>query len=359
MKSATAEKVAPFKLESFKAAWPVRRALVAFAIVMLVTLPVRAQTSQSLEAAPDGQPGQILGTVTDVRGDAVAGAAVLLKGPAPTNQKIITTGDNGFFEFDDVKPSVSYQVVIRAMGFAQWTSSTITLTPGQVNLISGVTLQLETQNTTVTVSGNPIEIATEQIKLEETQRVFGFIPNFYVSYEGQNAAPLTAKMKFKLALKVSYDPVTIGGVALVAAFRQAARSPDYREGWIGYAERFGSTGTDGLTDIMIGGAILPSLLHQDPRYFYKGTGGTGPRLRHALLSPFVTRGDNGRWQPNYSSMGGDLASGAIANLYFPKSSRGVGLVFSQFAIGTGEREIATVVQEFLLAKVTHRGGHVK
>src|SRR4029077_19381958 len=112
--------------------------------------------------------------------------------------------------------------------------------------------------------------------------------------------------------------------------------------------------TDGFTDIMIGGAILPSLLHQDPRYFYQGTGTTGSRLRHAILSAFIAKGDNGKWQPNYSSVGGNLASAGLANLYFPKSNRGGGLVISQFALGTAERIGANVAQEFFLGKFARR-----
>jgi hypothetical protein len=118
-------------------------------------------------------------------------------------------------------------------------------------------------------------------------------------------------------------------------------------------------GADGFSDIMIGGAILPSVFHQDPRYFYQGIGTTGSRLRHAMLSPFVARGDNGNWQPNYSSSGGDLGSSALSNLYYPSSNRGAGLVFGNFAIATAERIGASVAQEFLFAKLTRRGGHVK
>jgi hypothetical protein len=161
-------------------------------------------------------------------------------------------------------------------------------------------------------------------------------------------------MKFDLALKVSYDPVTIAGVGLVAGVRQAVDSPNYPQGAKGFGERFGATAADGFTDIMVGGAILPSLLHQDPRYFYQGTGTIRSRLRHAILSAFLAKGDNGKWQPNYSSVGGNLASAAISNLYFPKSNRGAGLVLSQFALGTGERIGANVAQEFLLGKFTHR-----
>ena len=124
--------------------------------------------------------------------------------------------------------------------------------------------------------------------------------------------------------------------------------------------KIGVTGSETRTaDIMIGGAILPSLLHQDARYFYQGTGTTGSRFRHAVFSTFVARTDKGGSQPNYSSLGGVLASSSLANLYYPRSNRGAGLVFGNFAIGIAERIGANVAQEFLLGKFTRRGGHLK
>jgi len=158
---------------------------------------------------------------------------------------------------------------------------------------------------------------------------------------------------------VSTDPVTAAGVFIVASAKQAGDTPNYGQGWASYGKRSGVTATDGFSDIMIGGAILPSLLHQDPRYFYQGTGTIGSRVRHAMFSPFVARGDNGKWQPNYSSLGGDLAASALGNLYYPRSNRGAGLVFGNFAIGTAERIGASLVQEFLLGRFTRRGGHLK
>ena len=140
---------------------------------------------------------------------------------------------------------------------------------------------------------------------------------------------------------------------MLAGINQAADTPNYVQGAKGYGERFGAAYADGFTDIMIGGAVLPSLLHQDPRYFYQGTGTTKSRILHALSTPFICKGDNGRWQPNYSSIGGDLASGAIANLYYPASNRGVRLVFGNALITTGGRMVNGLVQEFLLRKFTH------
>src|SRR4029077_4109743 len=115
---------------------------------------------------------------------------------------------------------------------------------------------------------------------------------------------------------------------------------------------FGAAAADGFSDIMLGGAILPSLLHQDPRYYYQGTGTNKSRTLHALSSPFICRGDNGNLQANYSSLGGDLASAALSNLYYPASNRGAGLVFENVLLSTSERMLSSLVQEFILHKFT-------
>jgi Carboxypeptidase regulatory-like domain len=316
--------------------------------------------SMSGQSVPgtEGRLANLIGTVTDVNGDPVPNATVVLETPARDNPRTVITPENGYFEFHDVKPGTPYQINITARDFADWTSPTITLEVGQFKIVTGIQLRIEVEHTAVDVHYDPAEVATEQFKAEEQQRVFGIIPNFYVSYE-KDPAPLTAKMKFKLALKMSTDPVTAAGVFVVAGSKQAANTPNYGQGWGAYGKRFSAIAADGFSDIMIGGAILPSLLHQDPRYFYQGTGTTSSRVRHAVFSPFVARGDNGRWQPNYSSMGGVLASSALANLYYPRSNRGAGLVFGNFAIGVAERIGASLAQEFLLGKFTRRDGHMK
>jgi hypothetical protein len=319
-------------------------------VALSLSALVRAQAPQESEV----QAGEIMGTVIDVNSDPVAGATVALVSSETTDRRSVVTADNGFFKFEDVKPG-TYVLNVSAEGFADSTSPAIPLDPGEVKLLDTVKLAINTQQTTVKVSGDPVEIATQQVKFEETQRIFGVIPNFYISYDGDNAVPLTTKMKFDLALKVSRDPITFAGIALVAGVRQAGDYPDYGQGAKGYSQRVAVTAAPVFTDIMIGGAILPSLLHQDPRYFYQGTGTTGSRLRHAMLAPFICKGDNGKSQPNYSTVGGDLASAALANLYYPPANRGAEFVFSSFAIGTAERVISTVAQEFILNKYTHRG----
>ena len=190
-------------------------------VAMALTLVTRTQ-AQAVQS-PETLSGQITGTVTDVKGDAIVGATVILtRSPESTDQRTVLTTENGFFRFDALTPAVSYNVAINADGFAEWTSPPITLEPGQVKSLGVISLRIATQNTTMQVKYDPIEDATEQFKIEQTQRIFGIIPNFYTSFEGENAAPLTTKMKFDLAFKVSYDPVTSAGVGLVAGLRQAA-----------------------------------------------------------------------------------------------------------------------------------------
>ncbi len=325
----------------------------ALGMVVVLALPALGQITQAALLT-----ATIVGTVTDVDGDAIPNATVVLKEVEGNHPLTIVTTENGMFEFHDVTSGITYQISISANDFEDWTSTPITLNPDQFKIVSGIQLRIATERTVVDVHYDPVEVATEQFRAEEKQRVFGIVPNFYVSYES-DPAPLTTAMKFKLALKVSADPLTAVGVFLVSAAKQGGDTPNYGQGWGAYGKRFGAVTADGFSDIMIGGAILPSLLHQDPRYFYQGTGTTGSRIRHAIFSPFVAKGDNGRWQPNYSSLGGDLASSGLANLYYPKSNRGLGLVFGNFAIGTSERIAASVAQEFLFSKFTRRGGHIK
>jgi hypothetical protein len=325
----------------------------ALAVAFVLSVLASGQNSQAAS-----RTATIMGTVTDVNGDAIPNATVVLKEVESKAPRTIVTTESGMFEFHDVTPRIAFQISISAKDFADWISTPIILNPDQFKIVTGIQLRIATERTTVDVHYDPVEVATEQFKAEEKQRVFGIIPNFYVSYES-DPAPLTTKMKFKLALKVSTDPVTAAGVFLIASAKQAGNSPHYGQGWGAYGKRFGAVAADGFSDIMIGGAILPSLLHQDPRYFYQGTGTTGSRIRHAVFSPFVARADNGQSQPNYSSLGGVLASSSLANLYYPRSDRGAGLVFGNFAIGIAERIGASVAQEFLIGKFTRRGGHMK
>jgi hypothetical protein len=301
--------------------------------------------------APEPQPAVVSGTVSDDTDGVIPGARVVLDGPAGQVEQTATSDDTGGFAFSSLKPGVAYHVSISANGFESWKSPAIVLNPGQSFILIGSKLAIAGGADSITVFANADQIAVEQVKLEEQQRVLGIIPNFYVAYD-HDAAPLTTKLKYKLALRASTDPMTFVGAAFVAGLDQGGATPDYGGGAAGYGQRVGALYTNGFADIMIGGAVLPSLLHQDPRYFYQGTGTTKSRVLHAISSPFICKGDNGHWEPNYSSVGGDLAAGALSNVYYPQSNRGPNLVFENAAITTGGRMANGLIQEFVLRRFT-------
>ena len=224
---------------------------------------------------------------------------------------------------------------------------------GQNYIVLGAALAVATAVTDVEVGLSRTEVAAEQIKVEEKQRVLGVLPNFYVSYI-PNAVPLTSKQKFKLAGRTVMDPFTfvfVGGAAGVEQAQNHFRG--YGQGAQGYAKRYGAAYADSVTSVFIGSAILPSLLKQDPRYFYKGSGGARSRILYAITNSVICKGDNGHWQTNYSNILGSLASGGISNLYYPAQDRsGAGLTFENAAIEIGASAAANLLQEFVIRKLT-------
>ncbi len=198
------------------------------------------------------------------------------------------------------------------------------------------------------------DLAEEQISAEVKQRIIGVLPNFYVSYI-PDAAPLTRKQKFKLAIKVTVDPVTFFTTGVTAAIEQWQDAFEgYGQGFSGYAKRYGATYGDRVTSTFFGAALLPSLLHQDPRYFYKGKGRVINRALYAISTVVICKGDNGHWQPNYSNVLGNLAAGAVSSLYYPNSDKhDAQVTVDNIFIGIGTGAIGTLFQEFLLKHLTH------
>ncbi|HEV7966595.1 MAG TPA: carboxypeptidase-like regulatory domain-containing protein [Candidatus Acidoferrales bacterium] len=322
------------------------------------------QNERSTSRTPRSQSATILGTVTDTNDNPVAGATVGLHGAEPSDVPTVMTNDAGVFEIHDVEPGILYQVTISVTGFANWESPVIVLKPGQRKVLDVNKLRIEEVNTAVTVTPESSdEMAVQQVKIEEKQRGFGIIPNFFAVYD-PNPAPLNAKLKFNLAFRAIRDPFTAVGVAVIAGAGQVAGHPAYVQGAKGYGERFGAIYANQFTTIMIGGAVLPSLLHQDPRYFYQGSGTKKSRALHALSSLLIARGDNGRTEPNFSSLGGDLASAAISNMYYPEPNRDARVVLENFAVNTAVHAGVRLLQEFVFRPtkgtvVSQEGAQIK
>jgi Carboxypeptidase regulatory-like domain len=311
------------------------------------TAPARPQSQQEKAPLDTQSAGSISGTVVDPKGAAIGGARVTLSRDDQSPAQDVLSDEDGQFFFVNV-PSGPFRLSIAAAGFATENVSG-TLHAGEAYTVPRIALPVATVVTQVRVGP---EVAEEQIKDQEKQRVLGVVPNFYVTYL-PNALPLSPRQKFELAWKTTMDVDTFAIVGVIAGLQQARNDfSEYGQGAQGYGKRYGADYGDTLIGTFIGGAILPSLFKQDPRYFYKGTGSRRSRLLYAMANSVICKGDNGRWQANYSGMLGSLAAGGISNLYYPPEDRGVGLTFENTLVGIGESAGANILQEFIIRKLT-------
>ncbi len=330
----------------------------AFCILVFIlvggALGQQPTTESGALVSPDpspSQPASVNGIVVDQSGAVVIGAQIsILRGNRPLGPDALSDTDGEFF-FPRVEPG-SFELSIKANGFAPQSVSG-SVNPGEVQTLPQVVMEVASAVTEVRVGLNREEVATEQVKIEEQQRILGIVPNFYVSYIS-DAAPLTAKQKFKLAARTVVDPVTFIIVGASAGVEQAQNHfIEYGQGVEGYAKRYGANYADNFASTFIGGAIFPTLLKQDPRYFYKGTGSTSSRAVYAIGMSVISKGDNGRWQPGYSMILGSLAAGGISNLYYPSNDRnGFQLTLENAAVGIASNALTNLLQEFVIRKLT-------
>lgn len=313
-----------------------------------------AQTGS--DHAPQGAqikqtPATISGTVTDSSRSLVTAAVVTLQTAAAAEQRTALTDEAGSFRFSTLAPG-TYTIKIAALGFVVWTMENIAVGSGDDLELPPVVLQISPASSSVQVGLPPHELAAEQLKSEEKQRLLGVLPNFFVTYD-RNAAPLTAKQKFQLGFKTIIDPVSILGTGISAGIQQWRNTYNqFGQGMEGYGKRFGAQYADHVSGVIIGHVFMQSIFHQDPRYFYKGTGSVGSRLLYAIGTAFVAKGDNGHWQPDYSDVLGGLASAEISTLYYPYSSRTGRRLGDDVLLGFSGRATRNLMQEFIFPKLT-------
>ncbi len=276
---------------------------------------------------------------------------VTLAGPSDAVDREVTADKEGKFVFSELVPG-TYHVKIGAAGAAASAAVEVVLAAGEKRELPVIAMGTATSTTTVNVTATLNEVAAAQVKQLEAQRVFGFVPNYYSSYIW-DAAPMTPKLKFKLALRSTVDPVAFLVAAGVAGAEQAHKTfPGYGQGAEGYAKRYGSAYADAVVARMMSSAILPAVLHQDPRYFYRGSGSVRSRVIYAVMATFICRGDNGQMQPNYSQVLGGFAAAGISNVYRASGDRKASLTFRNGLIITGSAAITNVLRELFSRKLT-------
>ena len=318
-------------------------------------IPPHAPNPASPTSPVARTPGSVSGIVLNGGGAPIAGAHIAL---SPANhaeaQGETTSDDTGHFRFLGVSPG-AFTVLVTVQGFNSANASG-ELQPGQSYQLPPITLTIATVDVTVEAVTSTKELALEEMHAEEAQRLFAVFPNFFVSYNW-NAPALTARQKFSLATHNVADPGNLLLVGTIAGFQQAQNAfPGYSQGAKGYGRRYGADLGNLVAGTYMGGAVLPALFHQDPRYFYKGTGTRRSRFLYAISTAVICRGDNGHRQPAFASVLGDLSAGAISNLYYDASDRqGAALTVENGLLAIAGDAMNNVFQEFVLRKLTKEG----
>ena len=181
---------------------------------------------------------------------------------------------------------------------------------------------------------------------QPSKHVLWVIPNFRTSPIPEEYTPITPKEKFKIAAQDSFDRGTVALAAVFAGEGQLGNStPSFGQGVQGYARYFGTAYADFVIGNYMTEAIYPTLLHQDPRYFRKGTGSGWSRLAYVIGQSFWTHNDSGRGQVNYSEIVGNSTAVAISNAYYP-DHRTVGNAISKLGVQIGVDTAANIAKEF-------------
>jgi hypothetical protein len=212
----------------------------------------------------------------------------------------------------------------------------------------------------VEISKTDQQKADEQLKAQLHQRALGIVPMFNITYLGDQTVSISVKQKFMLAIHSSTDPVDFITPFFVAGLHEGFNDQQgFDWGVKGLGQRAGAAYLDALSGNMLGTGLLPSILHQDPRYYRIGYGSSGHRLLYALATTVICKHDKtGKWEPNYSNVGGNIAAGAISTLYYPPTNEGgVGLTITNGLIVTATGAAGALFNEFwpdLSRKLFHK-----
>jgi hypothetical protein len=163
---------------------------------------------------------------------------------------------------------------------------------------------------------------TGKVTGTSNDRLFYTLPNFLSLETTSKLPPMTTKQKYAVVARGTFDYVQYPWWAFLSGISQADNSePGYGQGWGAYGKRFATAAADGTIENFMTGAVLPSLLHQDPRFYQSSEGGFKQRAWYAVSRIFVTRADSGATQFNYSEIVGSAMSASISTFsYHPRST---------------------------------------
>ena len=313
---------------------------------------ISTASGQTVTKSSSQESSSVAGVVTDQRGDPVRGATVSLIEPAGENPKPALTDENGSFTIP--ADAGIFDLQVSAPEFA--TKTVHGELGGNQQLDLGkLALTIQTAIVEVRVSLTKEELAEEQVKVEEQQRILGVIPNFLVTYD-HDPVPLHARQKYELAFRTMIDPETIGMDLVSSGVQQGTGGlKGYGTGSQGYAKRFAASYGTGSIDTMLGSAVLPSLFKQDPRYFYKGSGtiSNGRCMPSACQSFAKVITDTGSTTIRAFSVDWRQAASQISTIPRPTGMLS-DVTFENTAIGIGSSAVSNLLQEFLIRRFTRK-----
>jgi hypothetical protein len=206
--------------------------------------------------------------------------------------------------------------------------------------------QTSTQNNSSNQASEK-QTEAEKNKPKKKDRMFYVMPNFLTVENGSEAAPITWKEKFLMAAKGTFDPYEFAVVGVVAGIRQAENAyPGFGQGMQGYGKRYGAAFADQADGNIMVGALFPTILKTDPRYFQMGKGGFARRFGYALSRIFITRRDSGARLFNIPEIAGNATAIAISNVYYPATDRGFSTGISNWGLQIGIDAVGDELKEF-------------
>jgi hypothetical protein len=201
-------------------------------------------------------------------------------------------------------------------------------------LVSIITLAGQPQTTDSGASGSSVS----------DKRILGIIPNYRTYPSLREYKPISAKEKFGIATEDAFDRGTFALAAAFAGYSQLTRAnPSFGEGVEGYSHYFVTSFADWSIGDYMTEALFPVMLHQDPRYFRRGSGAS--RLLYAVGQLFWTRTDSGGHMFNFSEIGGNAAGAAISQAYYPEN-RTAGSAAGKLSIQVGMDAASNIMKEF-------------
>jgi hypothetical protein len=198
-------------------------------------------------------------------------------------------------------------------------------------------------------SAVPAEVpARRQTNSTSRDRLFFALPNFLTLEKSARVRPIPAAQKFQVTARSAFDPFEYFWYGALSGISQGGDTErGYGQGGLAYAKRYGAYFADGTIENFLVSAALPSLLHQDPRYFQMGEGGFRRRMAYAITRTVVKRPDNGHNEFNFSEILGSAASAALStNLYHPVGDRTLPNTLSVWGSQIGYDTLTLVVKEF-------------